>query len=118
LDVRTGVGGYGVVGVLKGGKPGPLVAYRADMDAVPSNEPDPVDFRSETPGIRHICGHDLHMTIAIGLASALHSVKADLPGSVMFIFQPAEERGAGAKAMLDAGVFAPTAPAAIFGLHT
>ena len=118
LEVQTGVGGHGVVGILRGGRPGPLVAYRADMDAVRSNEPDPVEFRSVVPGIRHICGHDLHVTIGLGLASALASVRRDLPGRVMFVFQPAEERAAGARAMLDAGLFAKELPVAIFGLHS
>jgi metal-dependent amidase/aminoacylase/carboxypeptidase family protein len=117
LDVQTGIGGHGVVGMLTGGRPGPLVAYRADMDAVRSSDPDPVEFRSAVPGVRHICGHDVHVTIGLALASALASVKADLPGRVMFIFQPAEERATGARAMLDAGLFARDRPAAIFGLH-
>jgi metal-dependent amidase/aminoacylase/carboxypeptidase family protein len=117
LIVRTGVGGHGVVGILTGGRPGPLVAYRADMDAVRSAAPDPVEFRSVVPGVRHICGHDVHVTIGLALASALSHVRADLPGRVMFVFQPAEERATGARAMLDAGLFAPEKPAAIFGLH-
>jgi metal-dependent amidase/aminoacylase/carboxypeptidase family protein len=118
LTVRTGVGGHGVVAELTGGRPGPLVAYRADMDAVPSTAPDPVEFSSTVPGVRHICGHDLHVTVAVGLASALAKVRADLPGRVMFIFQPAEERAAGARAMLDDGLFRDARPSAIFGLHT
>lgn len=118
FDVRTGVGGHGVVGILKGGRPGPLVAYRADMDAVRSTLPDPVDFPSLVPGVRHICGHDVHVTIGLALASALSSVKADLPGRVMFIFQPAEENATGARAMLKAGVFSTGKPDAIFGLHS
>jgi metal-dependent amidase/aminoacylase/carboxypeptidase family protein len=87
------------------------------MDAVRSQEADPVEFKSVVSGVRHICGHDLHVTIGLGLASALASVRADLPGRVMFIFQPSEERATGAQAMLDAGVFKEL-PAAIFGLHT
>lgn len=117
LDVRTGVGGNGVVGILKGGRPGPLVAYRADMDAVPSTLPDPAPFPSEVPGVRHICGHDVHVAIGVGLASALASIRSDLPGRVMFIFQPAEERATGARAMLDNGLFAAESPVAIFGVH-
>lgn len=117
LDVRTGVGGHGVVATLTGGRPGPLVAYRADMDAVPSTAPDPVPFRSETAGVRHICGHDIHVAVAVALADALAHVKADLPGSVMFIFQPAEERASGARAMLDDGLFASGKPVAVYGLH-
>src|SRR4030095_15924355 len=95
-----------------------LVAYRADMDAVRSTADDPVEFRSVVPGIRHICGHDMHVTIGLGLASALASVRRDLPGSVMFVFQPAEERATGARAMLDAGLFTKDLPVAIFGLHS
>ena len=118
LDVRTGVGGHGVVGILKGARPGPLVAYRADMDAFPTGLPDPAPFPSELPGVRHICGHDVHVAIGVGLASALASIRRDLPGDVMFIFQPAEERAAGARAMLDAGLFATDKPVAVFGVHT
>ena len=118
LSVRTGVGGHGVVAVLNGGRPGPLVAYRADMDAVRSASPDPVSFPSLEPGIRHICGHDVHVTIGLALAAALDRVKADLPGRVMFIFQPAEEQATGARAMLKAGLFATDKPDAIFGLHS
>lgn len=117
LEVRTGVGGHGVVGVLRGGGPGPIVAYRADMDAVYSNAPDPVEFRSETPGVRHICGHDLHTTVGLALAAGLASVRAELPGTVVFVFQPAEENVTGARAMLADGAFSPL-PAAVFGLHT
>jgi metal-dependent amidase/aminoacylase/carboxypeptidase family protein/mannose-6-phosphate isomerase-like protein (cupin superfamily) len=117
LDVRTGVGGHGVVGILTGGRPGPLVAYRADMDAVASSTPDSVPFASLTPGVRHICGHDIHVTVGVALAEALSHVRADLPGSVMFIFQPAEERATGARAMLDAGLFATDRPVAIYGVH-
>jgi metal-dependent amidase/aminoacylase/carboxypeptidase family protein len=118
LEVRTGIGGHGVVGILTGGRPGPLVAYRADMDTVRSAAPDPVAFPSLDPGIRHICGHDVHVTIGLALASALAQVKADLPGRVMFIFQPAEERATGARAMLNDGLFAAGKPDAIFGLHS
>jgi amidohydrolase len=118
LDVQTGVGGHGVVAILRGARPGPLVAYRADMDAVRSGDPDPVEFRSATPGVRHICGHDVHTAIAVAVAEALASVRAGLRGSVMFIFQPAEETATGARAMLEAGLFASETPVAIFGLHT
>ncbi len=116
--MRTGVGGHGVVALLRGGKPGPLVAYRADMDAIASTAPDPVEFRSTTPGVRHICGHDIHTTIGLALAEGLAAVRAELAGTVMFVFQPAEERASGAKAMLGDGLFATTRPAAIFAVHT
>ncbi len=117
LEVRTGVGGYGVVGILRGGMPGPVVAYRADMDAVPSRDADPVEFRSVVPGVRHICGHDIHTTVGLGLAAGLASVRAELSGTVVFVFEPAEENVAGARAMLADGVFT-TKPDAIFAIHT
>jgi amidohydrolase len=118
LEVRTGVGGQGVVALLRGGRPGPVVAWRADMDAVNSTAPDPVPFRSVNAGIRHICGHDIHMAVAVALATALHQVRDSLAGTVMFVFQPAEERATGARAMLADGVFARELPVAIYGLHT
>jgi metal-dependent amidase/aminoacylase/carboxypeptidase family protein len=118
LEVRTSVGGYGVVGILRGARPGPLIAYRADMDAVSSSAADPVDFPSLTPGVRHICGHDIHTTVALALATALRQVRDSLAGSVMFVFQPAEERATGANAMLADGVFASGKPNEIYGMHT
>jgi metal-dependent amidase/aminoacylase/carboxypeptidase family protein len=116
-EVRTGIGGHGVVAILRGAKPGPAVAYRADMDAVSSGAPDPVEFRSITPGVRHICGHDIHTTVAVGIATALTPLRAELPGSVMLVFQPAEESARGAAAMLRDGVFGDPKPAAIFAVH-
>lgn len=118
LDVRTKVGGHGVVALLKGGKPGPMVAFRSDMDAVFSNDPDPVDFPSEIAGIRHICGHDIHTTINLALAEGFASIREDLKGSVLFIFQPAEETVQGARAMLADRVFRKNKPDAIFAYHT
>ncbi|MBC7896146.1 MAG: amidohydrolase [Cytophagaceae bacterium] len=118
LEVRTGVGGHGVVAILRGGRSGPVIAYRADMDAVPSAAPDPVDFRSLTPGIRHICGHDLHTTIGLAVATMMRQVRDSLTGTVVFVFQPAEERATGANAMLADNVFASPTPTAIYGLHT
>jgi amidohydrolase len=118
LQVTTGIGGNGVVALLQGGRPGPVVAYRADMDAVRTDLPDPAPFRSETPGVRHICGHDVHTAVALGVAEALAAVRERLPGSVKFIFQPAEENVQGARAMLKAGVLENPRPAAIFALHT
>ena len=118
LEVRTGVGGHGVVGLLRGGRAGPAVAYRADIDAVQSSAPDPVPFASETPGVRHICGHDIHTTVALGIAEALTAVRAGLPGTVVFIFQPAEEYMQGASAMIRDGVLEDPAPEAIFAFHT
>ena len=118
FDVRTGVGGHGVVGLLRGGQPGPTVAFRADMDAVPSDFPDPVDYRSLTPGVRHICGHDVHVTVGLGIAEGLAAVREELAGSVMLVFQPAEERATGARDMLADGVFADGTPTAIYAVHT
>lgn len=118
LEVRTEVGGHGVVALLRGGRPGPVVAYRADMDAVSDPSPDPVEFASLTPGVRHICGHDLHTTIGLAIAAALAAVRSEIAGSVLFIFQPAEERATGARAMLADGVFGDLRPVAIYALHT
>jgi len=118
LEVTAGVGGHGVVGVLTGGRPGRTVAIRADIDAIATNAPDPVDFRSETPGVRHICGHDIHATVALATAEGLSAVRADLPGRVVFIFQPAEENVTGARAVLATGVLERWNPGAIFAFHT
>lgn len=118
LEVRTGIGGHGVVGVLEGARPGPVVAYRADMDAVYSNAPDPVPFASETPGVRHICGHDIHTTVGVGIAEGLASIRDELPGTVLFIFQPAEENVQGARAMLEEGALDDPTPDAIFAVHS
>ena len=117
LEVKVGIGGHGVVGVLKGAKPGTIVAYRADMDAVFSPAPDPVSFRSETPGVRHICGHDVHVTVALGIAEALTSIRKDFSGTVKFIFQPSEENAEGAKAMIADGVLENPDPEVILALH-
>jgi amidohydrolase len=118
FEVRTGVGGFGVVGILHGARPGPTVAYRADMDAVRSNAPDPVEFRSLTPGVRHICGHDVHVAVGIAIAEGLAAVRDELAGSVMLVFQPAEENATGARAMLADDVFGSAKPEAIYAVHT
>ncbi len=118
LEVREGVGGHGVVGILRGGRAGPVVAFRADMDAVRSTATDPVDFASENPGVRHICGHDIHTTVGLALAEAFSVVRAEMPGTVVLIFQPAEENVRGAKAMIEDGVLEDPAPEAIFAYHS
>jgi metal-dependent amidase/aminoacylase/carboxypeptidase family protein len=88
------------------------------MDAGPSTAPDPAPFPSQVPGVRHICGHDVHVAIGLGLASALASVRGQIAGRVMFIFQPSEERATGARAMLADGLFRAETPVAIYGLHS
>lgn len=118
LEVREGVGGYGVVAVLRGASDRPVVAFRADMDAVADASPDPVSFASETPGVRHICGHDIHTTIGVGIAEALVPLRDELPGTVKLIFQPAEENATGARAMLEDGAMKDPKPQAIFAVHT
>ncbi len=118
FEVRTGVGGHGVVGVLRGATPGPVLAFRADMDAVRSNAPDPVEFDSEIDGVRHICGHDIHTTIGLALAEGFAPLRDRLAGTLMLIFQPAEESARGAEAMLADGVFADVTPDAVFSFHT
>ena len=118
LEVRTGVGGHGVVGVLRGDRRGPVVAYRADMDAVAGDEPADREYRSQVPGVQHMCGHDLHVAIGLGIAELLAEHRSELPGTVLFLFQPAEETLEGAAAMIAAGALAGPRPAAIFALHT
>lgn len=130
LDVKTGVAHTGVVAILKGGKPGPVVALRADMDALPVIERTPVPFASKVKaqyngqevGVMHACGHDSHTAILMGVAQVLSSLKADLPGTVKFIFQPAEEgvqkgEEGGAELMVKEGVMENPKVDAVFGLH-
>ncbi|AGL20100.1 amidohydrolase [Actinoplanes sp. N902-109] len=112
LDVTTGVGGHGVVGLLTGGRPGRRVAYRADLDAVP-----PDDQINGGPAPAHVCGHDLHTTIGVGVAEQLARRRDRLAGTVAFLFQPAEEALSGAAAMIDAGVLELARPAEIHALH-
>jgi amidohydrolase len=126
MEVQENVGGIpGVVGILKGGKPGPTVALRADMDALPVTELVDVPFKSTVrtvyngveTGVMHACGHDLHTAMLMGTAEVLAGLKAKLPGTVKFLFQPAEEvppRG-GAQPMIDAGVM--NGVDGVFGLH-
>lgn len=122
LEVRTGVARNGVVALLKGGKPGPVVAYRADMDALPILETHNVPYKSQNPGVMHACGHDAHTTIGLGVAAVLAGMRDRLPGTVKFIFQPAEEGApageeGGAALMIKEGALENPMPAAIFGLH-
>ena len=121
-DIRTGVARNGVVALLKGGKPGPVVAWRADMDGLPIQDIGEKPYKSQNAGVKHACGHDAHMAIALGVAEVLSKMKSDLPGSVKFIFQPAEEgppqgESGGAALMIKEGVLENPKPEAIFGLH-
>jgi metal-dependent amidase/aminoacylase/carboxypeptidase family protein len=117
LEVRTNIGGYGVVGILNGDKNEKRIAWRADIDALKTDLPDMVDFKSTKPGIRHICGHDVHTTIALGIANVLSHHRKEIKGTVYFIFQPSEENYKGAKSMIDDGLFDIISPDEIYGLH-
>jgi amidohydrolase len=130
LEVTTGIAKTGVVGILRGGRPGPVVALRADMDGLPVTEMLDVPFKStetstyngETVGVMHACGHDAHTAMLMGVAEVLTGMKAGLPGTIKFIFQPAEEgppsgETGGAGDMVAAGVLDNPKVDAIFGLH-
>lgn len=130
IEVTTGVAKTGVVGILRGGKPGPVIALRADMDALPITERTPVPFASKVKtmyngqevGVMHACGHDSHVAILLGVAEVLSSMKKDLKGTVKFIFQPAEEgpppgEVGGAEVMVKEGVMENPKVDVVFGLH-
>ena len=130
IEVQTGVGKTGVVGILKGGKPGPVVALRADMDGLPVKERVEIPFASKAigeyngqpVGVMHACGHDTHVAILMGTAEILASIKGELKGTVKFIFQPAEEGApegeeGGAALMIKEGVLENPKVDVIFGLH-
>ena len=122
LDVTEGVAQTGVVAHVVGARPGPTVALRADIDALPITEATGLDFASETDGVMHACGHDAHTAMLLGAARILHSLRADLAGTVRLVFQPSEEKApGGARVMIEAGVLAEmdghAGPDAIFGQH-
>ena len=130
LEVRAPVAHTGVVGVLRGGLPGPVVALRADMDALPVTEQSGLPFAStqkarwqgQEVGVAHVCGHDGHTAILMGVAQVLASLRERVPGTVVFLFQPAEEgpppdEEGGAALMIREGALKDPAPSAIFGLH-
>lgn len=130
MEVQTGIAYTGVVGLLKGAKPGPTVMLRADMDALPVTEKADVDFKSTKTtnyrgvdvGIMHACGHDTHVAMLMGAAQVLANMKDELHGNIMFVFQPAEEGApegeeGGAELMLKEGIFKQYKPEAAFGLH-
>jgi amidohydrolase len=117
LDVRTGLGRTGVVGVLHGDRPGRTIAWRADIDALPLTETFDAPFTSSTSGVMHACGHDGHTAIAITLAEMLAARRGELPGTAVFVFQPAEEVFGGAEPMIAAGALDNPRVAEIYGLH-
>lgn len=130
LEIRTGVAKTGIVAILKGGKPGPVVALRADMDALPVLERVDVPFKStvtaeylgQTVPVMHACGHDSHVAILMGTAEVLTKMKKDVPGTVVFLFQPAEEgppgdEEGGAALMIKEGALDNPKVDAVFGLH-
>ncbi|MAP93501.1 MAG: N-acyl-L-amino acid amidohydrolase [Ponticaulis sp.] len=130
LEVTTDIAVTGVVGVLKGDKPGPVIAFRADMDALPMPEETGLPFASRvtaeyngsTVPVAHACGHDAHTAILLGAASILSEMKSEIAGTILFVFQPAEEGApwgetGGAARMLAEGVFDELEPEAMFALH-
>ncbi len=130
LEPQTGIAQTGIVAFIEGGQPGPLVAIRTDIDGLPVEEQTGLPFAStarseyngQDVGVMHACGHDAHMAMVLGAAKILNDMKADLNGSVMLIFQPAEEgppvgEDGGASMMLDEGIFEERMPAAVFGMH-
>jgi amidohydrolase len=130
LEPQTGIAHTGVIAVIEGGLPGPLVAIRTDIDGLPVVEQTGLPFAStarseyngQEVGVMHACGHDAHMSMVLGAAKILNDMKAELPGSVMLIFQPAEEgapegEDGGAAMMLEEGIFEEKVPEAVFGMH-
>lgn len=130
LKPRTGIAHHGVTAVIRGGRPGPKIALRADMDALPVTEQTGLPFASkvtttfngQTTGVMHACGHDAHTGVLLGVAKALVAMREDLPGEVMLVFQPSEEGApageeGGASLMLEQGLFKDFRPDAMFGLH-
>lgn len=127
IEVQEGVGGTGVVGLLRGKSDFPVVALRADMDALPMPEPEKTDipfasikttrYNGKEVNVMHACGHDCHVAILLSTARVVSEIRDELNGSVKFIFQPAEESGSGALAMIEDGVLESPRPDAIFALH-
>jgi len=117
LDVKRGMAKTGVVGLLKGRKPGRTVAIRADMDALPMDEANRVPYASQIKGKMHACGHDAHVTILLGVAKFFSSIPDQVKGNIKWIFQPAEEGGGGGRIMVEEGVLKNPKVDAIFGAH-
>ncbi len=117
LEVQTGIGQTGVIGILEGADEGPTVLYRADMDALPIQEANETDYVSKSAGVMHACGHDGHTAIALGIAKVLSLHRESLSGRVKFVFQPAEEQGKGAEFMIADGALESPAPDYCLGIH-
>jgi metal-dependent amidase/aminoacylase/carboxypeptidase family protein len=117
LEVHPGVGGHGIVAILRGARPGPVIAYRAELDAVADDEQAPLPFRSIRPGSAHLCGHDIHIAVAVGIAEILAAERAQMRGTLKLLFQPAEENLLGARAMIAAGALAEPTPREIYAVH-
>ncbi|WP_051318065.1 M20 metallopeptidase family protein [Cohnella thermotolerans] len=117
LEVQTGVGGTGVIGLLRGVQEGPTIAIRADMDALPIVEKTGLPYASVREGVMHACGHDVHTAILLGTAAALNEYRDRLRGTVKFIFQPAEEVSGGAPYLIEAGLLRNPDVDAIIALH-
>jgi hippurate hydrolase len=119
LEISTGQGLSSVTAVLRGGRPGPVVLLRGDMDALPVTEETDLPWASAIPGVMHACGHDLHTAMLVGAARLLSARQAEIGGSVIFMFQPGEEGYAGARYMINEGVLeaAGPRPVAAYGLH-
>jgi amidohydrolase len=117
MEVQTGVGKTGVVGLLEGSQPGPVVMLRFDMDALPIQETNQIDYVSQTPGVMHACGHDAHTAIGMGIAQLLTKHRKELAGTIKFVFQPGEEGCGGALAMIADNVLENPKPDVTLGLH-
>jgi amidohydrolase len=116
IEVRRGVGGHGLVAVLRGGRPGRTVALRADMDALPIQDEKSCEYKSAVPGVMHACGHDAHTATLLAVAKALRDVRERLQGNIVFLFQHAEEMNpGGAKSMIEAGAL--DGVDAVYGVH-
>ncbi|NLY81014.1 MAG: amidohydrolase, partial [Lysinibacillus sp.] len=117
IEVETGYATSGVIGVLKGGKEGPVIGLRADMDGLPIKECTGVDFASEHENVMHACGHDMHVSMLLGAAKVLSKMREDISGTIKFIFQPAEEMLAGARVMIKDGALKNPDVDYIYGFH-
>lgn len=117
LEVTTGIAETGVVALLKGGRPGPVLLLRFDMDALPITEETGAEYASQNPGVMHACGHDGHTAIGLTVARLLHAHRQELSGTVKFVFQPAEEGDGGAERMVAEGVLENPRPKACLALH-